>query len=60
MKPAHLWTLPILGVALALPAGAQRIGEKVDVDFDDFTQTGARSLDDYQGRAVLIEYFAYW
>ncbi len=68
MKPAQLSTRsllgpflgPFLGAALALPAVAQRVGEKVDIDFEDFTQTAAGSLQDYQGRAILIEYFAYW
>ncbi len=27
---------------------------------DDFSQTAADSLDDYRGRLVLIELFAYW
>lgn len=27
---------------------------------EGFSQTAARSLDDLVGRAVLIEFFAYW
>jgi len=26
----------------------------------DYAQTGAESFADFQGRAVLIEFFAYW
>jgi hypothetical protein len=29
-------------------------------DFDGFTQTPAKSYDEYVGRVVLIEYFAHW
>jgi hypothetical protein len=31
-----------------------------DVELEDFGLTAARSFEDYQGRAVLIEFFAYW
>jgi len=43
-------TLPANGVGDPLPA----------VTLEGFTQTKATSLDDFAGRALLIEFFAYW
>ena len=50
-----------LTVGLVASAPAQ-VGEQLpaDVDLDDFAQTGAKSLEDLRGRAILIEFFAYW
>ena len=42
--------LPGSGVGDALPAPELR----------DFMQTGAKSFEDYKGRAVLIEFFEHW
>jgi len=48
-------------VAFAAPASAQGVGSSLpSVQLEGFAQTGAKSFDDYQGRAVLIEFFAYW
>jgi len=54
--------VPFLFVALASTTGAQAVGSKLPTDFDlsDFTRTGATSLADFQGRAILLEFFAYW
>jgi hypothetical protein len=54
-------TLALLG-ALGLPGLAQVVGNPLppNLDLEGLTQTEARSLGDYLGRAVLIEYFAYW
>ena len=30
------------------------------VELEDFTLTEAKSFDDYLGRTVLVEFFAYW
>jgi hypothetical protein len=30
------------------------------VVLEELAQTGAKSFDDFLGRAVLIEFFAYW
>ena len=48
--------------AFSLPSGAQDVGSKLPLDFEltEFTQTQATSLEDFQGRAILIEFFAYW
>ena len=42
--------------------GAQDIGSKLPDRFEleRLTQTEATSLLDFQGRALLIEFFAYW
>ena len=47
--------------AFALPAGSARAGGTVPAaSLDDFAQTKAKSFDDFAGRAVLMEYFAFW
>lgn len=54
----------IIALACALfPAlsEAQGVGSKVpQVELEDFSQTPAKSFEDFTGRAVLIEFFAYW
>ena len=53
-------TVALLG-ALGLPGLAQ-VGSPLpsDLDLEGLTQTKARSLGDFAGRVVLLEYFAYW
>lgn len=60
----HSW-LAALALAmtafLAVPASAQAPGSKLPpVEIEGLAQTGAKTFDDYFGRAVLIEFFAYW
>ena len=47
-----------------LPAlcAAQGIGSRMPevVELEGYAQTGAKSFADFTGRAVLIEFFAYW
>jgi len=46
---------------LAAPANAQAPGSKFpQAQIEGLAQTGAKTFDDYLGRAVLIEFFAYW
>jgi hypothetical protein len=46
---------------LAAPAAAQQPGTSLpDVRLDGLAQTPAESFEDFKGRAVLIEFFAYW
>jgi hypothetical protein len=53
------WTLAALVLAGTL--SAQGVGSKLPkVELEDYSQTPARSFDDYSGRAVLIEFFAFW
>jgi len=50
-----------MAVSLAEPARAQAPGSKLPpVVLEGLAQTGAKSFDDFLGRAVLIEFFAYW
>ena len=50
----------VLG-ALAATAHADGVGSRVtDVELENWSQTEAQSFGDYTGRAVLIEFFAYW
>ena len=51
-----------LGLLLGVAAEAQSVGKQVpsSVELEDFSQTEARSYGDLFGRAVLIEFFAYW
>lgn len=52
---------PVVLGALAVSAPAQEVGTTVSgVELEAFAQTGAESFDDLMGRAVLIEFFAYW
>ena len=47
--------------ALAVPALAGNVGSTLPPpELEDFAQTPAKSFDDYMGRTVLIEFFAYW
>lgn len=58
---------PLLAPALALAAAAplampsSGIGDPLpEAELEGFTKTRATSLEDYSGRALLIEFFAYW
>ena len=55
--------LPILALALAAPGWSQtEVGDSVPVDLPlvGFTVDEAACFEEYTGRAVLIEFFAYW
>jgi hypothetical protein len=51
-----------LGLAgLIAPAAAQDVGTPIPkIELEGYSQTGAKSFEDFYGRAVLIEFFAYW
>ena len=52
---------PLALAAFALPAPCAPAGGQLPpMELSDFAQTKAKSFDDYAGRAVLIEFFAYW
>lgn len=52
---------PAALLALALAAPAQEVGSTVGpLELSDLAQTEAKSFDDLVGRAILIEFFAYW
>lgn len=52
----------LLGGLLSTAASAQGIGTtlKGGVELEDLSATSATSFEDFQGRAILIEFFAYW
>ena len=50
----------VAGLALAGFAAAQIGGPLPPAEIDGFAQTPAKSLDDFLGRVVLVEFFAYW
>ncbi|MEZ6015293.1 MAG: hypothetical protein R3F49_09285 [Planctomycetota bacterium] len=65
MRPTYI--LPLLVPAFALAAAASLsmpangVGDPLpEVELEGFSQTGAKSIDDLAGRALLIEFFAYW
>ena len=61
MRPYRLLLLPLASGLLALSSSAQGIGSAMPkVELEGLAQTKAASYDDYFGRAVLIEFFAYW
>ena len=62
MRPLILLTA-LLGLAGAVPSAppASSVGKPLpEVELEGFSQTGAESLDDFFGRAILFEFFAYW
>jgi hypothetical protein len=58
-KPFVLATLACAALALLAPASSAG-GQLPTPDLEGFAQTKAKSFDDFAGRAVLIEFFAYW
>ena len=46
---------------MAAPASSQ-VGDPLPdtSGVEDFTQSPAKSFDDYTGRLILVEFFAYW
>ena len=57
-------TLFLAGLAtlsLATAASADKVGEKLpEFELEGLSQTPATSYEDFSGRLVLIEFFAYW
>ncbi len=52
-------SLLIAALALLVPC-AYAGGQLPQIELTDFGQTKAKSFDDFAGRAVLIEFFAFW
>jgi hypothetical protein len=43
------------------PASAQGVGSKLPpIELEGYANSPAKGWDDFLGRAVLIEFFAYW
>ncbi len=52
--------LVLLGTMPLVPS-AQGVGTRMPVvELEGYTLTAAKSFDDFHGRGVLIEFFAYW
>jgi hypothetical protein len=62
MKPSRILQLALALAALALPATAGGgVGSTMPaVELEGYSLTKAKSFDEYLGRTVLIEFFAYW
>jgi hypothetical protein len=61
MKPSRILLLVLALAAFALPSEAGVLGKALPaVELEGFSQTKAKSFDDLSGRAVLVEFFAYW
>ena len=53
--------LLVAGLFAGAASAADSVGKRLpDVKLEGFAQTKAKSLDDYFGRVVLFEAFAYW
>jgi hypothetical protein len=59
MRP-HCVLVALALAGLPLAANAQLGGKLPDVPLTGFTATAATSLADYEGRLLLLEFFAYW
>ncbi len=67
IHPVHAMNLTrTLLAPLALLAGlssldAQGVGSRLpEIELEGYSKTKAKDFGDFQGRAVLIEFFAYW
>lgn len=62
MKILQFLLAPLALAAWAAPApDSSNIGKTLPTaPVEGLTQTKAKSLDDYLGRALLVEFFAYW
>ena len=61
MKLSRSWLMPLALGLLAAPGMAQGIGSNLPpVELEDISGVPAGSFDEFAGRAVLIEFFAYW
>ena len=62
MKHLQLLRAALAVLVLAATSFAQRgVGAPLpDAGLEGFAQTKAKTIEDYTGRALLIELFAYW
>ncbi len=61
MNVRFVLSAALLLTAFALPPRPAHAGGQLPpVEVEGFAHTKARSFDDFAGRAVLIEFFAYW
>ena len=63
MRLHHLLLSAALAVATAVsPSALGDVGDSVEntEQIENFQKTGAETFADFQGRAVLVEFFAFW
>tara|TARA_R110002072_G_scaffold68371_4_gene166534 strand:- start:6626 stop:6805 length:180 start_codon:yes stop_codon:yes gene_type:complete len=48
----------VLPMTVPTPVGVG--GSLGDLPIEGISQSGAASIEDYAGRAILVEFFAYW
>lgn len=61
MRRSHAAPAALLALAAALPAAAQKVGSRVPgLPLAEICGSRAASFEDFVGRTLLIEYFAYW
>ena len=61
MRLSRIGFAALLCAALPALSDAQGVGSKVPVvELEGYSNTAAKTFDDFLGRAVLIEFFAYW
>jgi hypothetical protein len=61
MRPCRFALLALALAALTAPVLADGVGSTMSpVELEGFSQTKAASYDDFLGRTVLVEFFAYW
>ena len=61
MSPRTFGLAFLTCAALAAPSRSQGIGSRMPVaELEGYANTPAKSFEEFTGRAVLIEFFAYW
>lgn len=51
----------LTSIALLTTASADQVGRPLpEVEFEDIVQSPTEEFEDFTGRLVLIEFFAYW
>jgi len=62
MKSIRTFAATLAASSLCLTAGAQEVGTSMleEVELSGFAKTKAEAFDEFAGRTVLIEFFAYW
>ncbi|MHC4263244.1 MAG: hypothetical protein ACYSWX_12025 [Planctomycetota bacterium] len=61
MRFSMLLAAPLIWGCLATTTVAQ-VGQSIpeDIELENFGNSPAKSFEDFRGRTVLIEFFAYW
>jgi len=62
MRIIQTFAATLVAGSLCLAAAAQDVGTSMldEVELSGFAKTKAEAFDEFAGRTVLIEFFAYW